>query len=250
MKRKTLINLVIAAAVGFAVLAGFRAIVSYQGSFEFEAGPIDGLRTISGGKVSTAFSPLAGVSAGSSRYPKPPPENLCYALFKEDSWPSDLGVPVASFSDYNCPYCRVQTIELSELMETSSNPFVVTWHELALLGESSVLAARAALAADRQGAYVDFQRRLMQTPFSPTPAHLRELAESIGIRGDRLMADMQDPRILSTVQRTQDLSKHLRFIGTPGLVVGRTVVTGYMPIDRIEELIELESDLGVPAFCR
>ena len=250
MNRQTLLNLAILVTVGFITIAGFRIIVSFQSSFEFEPGPIEGLRTIAGGKVSAGFSPLVGISANSDARLGEVPENLCYALYRRKFWTSDLGVPVASFSDYNCPYCRIQTMELAELSANSSTQFVITWHELALLGEMSELAARAALAADRQGAYVAFQKKLMTSALLPTPAYLQEIASSIGIDGKRLLSDMQDPQILAMLQSTKDLSKHLRFIGTPGLVIGRTVILGYMTIDRIEELIELEAGLGVPEFCQ
>ena len=250
MNRQTLLNLAILVTVGFITIAGFRIIVSFQSSFEFEPGPIEGLRTIAGGKVSAGFSPLVGISANSDARLGEVPENLCYALYRRKFWTSDLGVPVASFSDYNCPYCRIQTMELAELSANSSTQFVITWHELALLGEMSELAARAALAADRQGAYVAFQKKLMTSALLPTPAYLQEIASSIGIDGKRLLSDMQDPQILAVLQSTKDLSKHLRFIGTPGLVIGRTVILGYMTIDRIEELIELEAGLGVPEFCQ
>ena len=250
MNRQTLLNLAILVTVGFITIAGFRIIVSFQSSFEFEPGPIEGLRTIAGGKVSAGFSPLVGISANSDARLGEVPENLCYALYRRKFWTSDLGVPVASFSDYNCPYCRIQTMELAELSANSSTQFVITWHELALLGEMSELAARAGLAADRQGAYVAFQKKLMTSALLPTPAYLQEIASSIGIDGKRLLSDMQDPQILAVLQSTKDLSKHLRFIGTPGLVIGRTVILGYMTIDRIEELIELEAGLGVPEFCQ
>jgi len=250
MNRQTLLNLAILVIVGFITIAGFRTIVSFQSSFEFEPGPIEGLRTIAGGKVSAGFSPLVGISANSDARLGEVPENLCYALYRKKFWTSDLGVPVASFSDYNCPYCRIQTMELAELSANSSTQFVITWHELALLGEMSELAARAALAADRQGAYVAFQKKLMTSALLPTPAYLQEIASSIGIDGKRLLSDMQNPQILAMLQSTKDLSKHLRFIGTPGLVIGRTVILGYMPIDRIEELIEMEAGLGIPEYCQ
>ena len=161
MSRKALLNLAIVATVGFTAIAGFRTVVSFQNSFEFEPGPIKGMRSIAGGKVSSGISPLVGVSANSDARLGDVPENLCYALFRKKVWPSDLGVPVASFSDYNCPYCRIQTMKLAELSVGSSTHFVITWHELALLGEMSELAAKAALAADHQGAYVAFQKKLM-----------------------------------------------------------------------------------------
>ena len=98
-------------------------------------------------------------------------DNICGALYGELE--TDVArVPMASFSDYYCPYCRVQTKRLSEMTNSMPNEVAVAWHELPLLGDSSNLAAKAALAAKRQGAYVSFHERLMRTCLlytSPSP---------------------------------------------------------------------------------
>ena len=61
---------------------------------------------------------------------------------------------------------------------------------------------------------------------------------------------MEYPKVPAMLQSTKDLPKHLRFKGTQGLVFKRTVILGYMPIGRIEELIELEAELGTSEFCQ
>lgn len=77
--------------------------------------------------------------------------DLCNGLF---GGPPPAGVvPIASFSDYNCPFCRVLTERLSNLEERSGGGVRITWHEWPRLGPTSLSAARAALAADMQGAY-------------------------------------------------------------------------------------------------
>jgi hypothetical protein len=119
------------------------------------------------------------------------------------------------------------------------------WHELPLLGDASEAAARAALAADLQGAYPAFQARLLRATFQPTDAYLADLGVSLGLDVPRLLADARRGR--------RPPPRHLCPRGgdawhraTPALVVGRTLVSGAISDDRLDALIALERAEGSP----
>ena len=73
----------------------------------------------------------------------------CSAFFGQRT--SDA-VPVAMFSDFACPICRVMDDRLSDLEESDPGTFHIVRHQLPLLGVASATASRAVLAADLQGA--------------------------------------------------------------------------------------------------
>ena len=54
--------------------------------------------------------------------------------------------------------------------------------DLKFILEVSDLAARTALAAKRQGAYVAFHQRLMRAAFAPTPDYITELVLLLSIK--------------------------------------------------------------------
>jgi hypothetical protein len=88
----------------------------FDRGFDFE--PIDdpaGFRRIAAGKVSSGVDPWVGLSVPGDRdtAQRRPPPDLCDALFRGLATPGI--VPIASFSDYNCPYCRVLTRRLAKL---------------------------------------------------------------------------------------------------------------------------------------
>ena len=210
--------------------------------FEFEPHPVPGFRRIAAGPASLGGSPLVGLDG------EPDPELVReVARLTED--PRDAlfhaggpGVPVASFSDYNCPYCRVLTQELAEMEARSDEAITVSWHELPLLGETSRASAKAALAARRQGAYAAFHERLMRTRFVPDAAYLAALAEDVGIDPGRLLADMASPEIDQELLRSEALARIFGFTGTPALVVGSTVVVGAIGERRLRGLVDLEAE--------
>ena len=89
---------------------------------------------------------LLGLDGSDDEPERLPLASLCPVLFPK----APAGrVPVAVFSDFYCPYCRV----LIEHLGARDDPRIsLHWHELPLLGPVSVVAAKAAVAADRQGA--------------------------------------------------------------------------------------------------
>ncbi len=216
--------------------AGFRKYVAGETSGGFD--PFVGLGTSEGADV------IARREAALTRVSN----DICNALFGELKITSG-SVPLASFSDYYCPFCRVQTKRLSEMTAAMPNEVKVAWHELPLLGDSSNLAAKAALAAKRQGAYVSFHERLMTTPFQATPEYLARLAGDLGVDEDQLILDMGSKEVVQELENSSALARLFAFVGTPALVIGRTVVQGQISDKMIREIIELEREEGWNAAC-
>ena len=175
-------------------------------------------------------------------------DNICGALYGELETEA-ARVPIASFSDYYCPYCRVQTKRLAEMTNSMPNEVAVAWHELPLLGDSSNLAAKAALAAKRQGAYVSFHERLMKTPFQASSEYLSRLADDLGVDKDQLVSDMESAEVVRELENSSALARVFSFVGTPALVIGRTVVQGQISDRMLREIIDLEREEGWDAAC-
>ena len=225
----------------------------FPSEFEFEdlESP-SGFRRFAAGETSAALDPFVGLDAGDPEKDKRLEarvlENICKTVFSD--WdPTSGTVPIASFSDYNCPYCKVLTQRIAEREETQSAPISVTWHELPLLGQSSRDAARGALAAKRQGAYAQFHKRLMRGRFVTTPAYLERLANDIGIDPKQMIKDVHSQGVTDEIEMSSAVSRVFAFIGTPALIVGRTVVQGEINDTNLDRLIELERSAGPPPAC-
>ena len=92
-------------------------------------------------------------------------------------------------------------------------------------GPVSVFAARASMAAERQGRYLPFHRALMREP-KLTGEKVIEIAGRTGLDMERLRQDMKDPAIGAYLDETQALARQLGIGGTPAFVVGDTLVPG------------------------
>src|SRR3546814_2955847 len=73
----------------------------------------------------------------------------------------DGDVSLVEFFDYNCPYCRRVAPVVADA-EAADPQLRIVYKEFPILGPGSAFAAKAALAAHRQGLYFTFHKALMQ----------------------------------------------------------------------------------------
>ena len=125
----------------------------------------------------------------------------------------------------------------------------IVYKEWPILGESSKLAARAALAADKQGKYQEIHTKLMQSGFIPSIGYIEYLAAELDMDWPRLSRDMASDETTLALKRTSTLADKFGFIGTPSLVVGRTIVQGAITRAQLESLIEIEAASELPSLC-
>lgn len=145
-------------------------------------------------------------------------------------------VTVVEFFDYRCPYCKRVADSLVTLLKDDPNVRLV-FKELPILGPDSVVAAKIALAAHRQGKYEQVHMAFMAHKGSFDEAVLLDLAASLGADRAKLVADMQDPALLGLLQANNSLATALGITGTPGFLFGKQLVPGALSLDDMKKLI-------------
>jgi len=175
--------------------------------------------------------------------PKGRRSNLCKALFEDAASPvlgdKNADVILVEFFDYRCPYCKTLSKTIHQIQKQYR--LRVIYKEWPILGMSSQLAARAALAAGKQGKYLEFHTKLMQSSFIPTEAYIDDLAVQFDVNRSRLREDMNAVETALALRQTSALAAALNLVGTPSLVVGRTIVQGAISRSQLENLIEIET---------
>ena len=145
-------------------------------------------------------------------------------------------VTMTEFFDYNCPYCR----QMAPVMEqaTADDPQLrIVYKEFPILGPDSVFAAKAALAANKQGNTQNYRRCLRREGRVNESIVLKVAAEA-GLDVARLKADMQRPEILAAIEQNVKLAQALKINGTPGFVVGDQIFPGATDLATMKSLIE------------
>jgi protein-disulfide isomerase len=149
----------------------------------------------------------------------------------------DGDVTIVEFFDYNCPYCKRVKPEIQALMAADPDIRLV-YREWPILGEGSVFAARAALAARNQGKYEEFHWAMMGLQGRAEEASILNAAAEIGLDVDKLRADMDAPEINEHIQTSMELAAALGFNGTPSFVIGEALVPGFIKTVQFEGYVE------------
>lgn len=140
-------------------------------------------------------------------------------------------VTLVEFFDYNCPYCKRTQPERAAAVKGDGKVRVV-YKELPILSPASKDAAKAALAANKQGKYEAFHAALMTHEGRVDSSVVRAVAKDIGLDIQKLEKDINDPAIEAEIKANIELAQRLGIRGTPGFVVGDTVVPGAIDTER------------------
>ena len=132
--------------------------------------------------------------------------------------PRDADVTLVMFTDYSCGYCRASVADVDRLL-AEDRKLRVVWRELPILGPGSDQAARAGLAAAKQGKYLDFHRRMFAAG-SPNPAKIAQVSKAAGV------SVVGAPEIEREINSNIALARTLGLSGTPAFVVGDRLLNG------------------------
>jgi protein-disulfide isomerase len=169
----------------------------------------------------------------------------CTALFGDMA---DPRLPIAFFSDFNCPNCQALDATLEDLLSARPDDLRLIRHQLPLLGAASTVASQAVLAADLQGGYTAMHDRLMRSRLVTDLDQVVRIAESAGLDGRRLVADMQTDRIATALDRAKAIASVFGLYGTPATVIGRTMFLGNLPKADVAQIID-EELAALPMSC-
>ncbi|WP_300553811.1 DsbA family protein [Maricaulis sp.] len=142
--------------------------------------------------------------------------------------PDNAQVTIVEFMDYKCGYCRVAGEWVDDVRERYGDRVQFIFKEYPILGPESIEAARAALAAHRQGVevYEPFHMALV-TASGPLPgSRIDQLAELAGVDVEQMREDMSDPAIMSHIGDVRRLGQVMGVTGTPFFILNGTVIPG------------------------
>lgn len=154
-------------------------------------------------------------------------------------WDGNSPVPVTYFTDIRCPICRPLEARLRDM-----DGITVTTREFPVFGDASALAARAIVTAQQQGLGEAMRQRLQRSAFVLDREGLFQLAGGAGIDAVQFAAEFDGREVTSRLSEDLALARIFRIPGTPGLVIGRTLVIGAPPDATLRAVIAAEAALG------
>ena len=149
-------------------------------------------------------------------------------------------VTVTEYFDYNCPFCKALAPAFQPLVE-KDHAAAVVFKEWPVFGGVSVYAAQSALAASFQGKYLQAHDALMAAPRLGDNSQVESALASAGIDMARLHRDLIAKRaaIDQLLMRNNAEARGLGLRGTPGVLVGRRIVSGISSLEALESAVTL-----------
>lgn len=141
-------------------------------------------------------------------------------------------VTLVAFMDYACGYCRATVPVIDRLLKEDPGLRVV-YHELPIISEESVPAARVSLYAAEQGQFAAFHKA-MYAAGAVTRETILEAARKAGLDGAKVKAEMDSNDRRPLLVQSVTLAQSLEAQGTPLLVVGDQIFYGAVSYETLK----------------
>ena len=133
-------------------------------------------------------------------------------------------VTVVEVFDYQCSHCVSMAPVMEEIIK--ANPDVrIVFKDLPIRGPMSEFAAKAAIAANKQGKYYPFSHSLLTTDLSLTQDNVYEIAKNAGVDVTALKKDIQDNSTTKQLRSNAAVAQAFNVNGTPAFFIGKTDAT-------------------------
>ncbi len=154
----------------------------------------------------------------------------------------DGDVTIVEFFDYRCGYCRRHYTEVIRLVKTDGNIRYIP-RQFPVLDRAgaeplSLMAAKAALAAHKQGKFAAFHDAMMTSGQSVTEDSIFAIAKNVGLDVTTLKMDMADKAITEKVRKELAIGKDIGFQGTPGYIIGNDIILGAEGYGRLKQAVD------------
>jgi len=148
---------------------------------------------------------------------------------------------VINFTDYNCPYCKKLEVVLAQLAEENSDLKFINIYVPLQQQQVAGIDTNSALYAlnvwkQQPKAFTQVHDLLVAKNGRHTKQSLEAIADKTNTVALLKTSDEQQ----MIIARNYQTFTALGLGGTPGMLIGEQVIPGYMPYDKLKEVIESE----------
>ncbi len=137
--------------------------------------------------------------------------------------PENADKVVVEFFDYSCGYCHRLYPELKSVMAGNGEVKFV-FKPLTFVSPVSEYAARAALAAGKQGKFIEVHNAMFDFGGQLTEASVDEIVAAQGLDVEKYKADMNSQAISDELSAISELANKIQINGVPALVINGKMV--------------------------
>ena len=136
---------------------------------------------------------------------------------------ADAEKVVVEFYDYACGFCHRLFPELKAVMANNGD-VKFAFKPLTFVSPISEYAARAALAANKQGKFIEMHNAMFEFGGQLTEAAIDEIAGKQGLDMEKYKADLNSQAVSDELAAVSELANKIQINGVPALVVNGKMV--------------------------
>lgn len=150
--------------------------------------------------------------------------NKVYSLSAGDSptkGPADAKVLIVEFSDYQCPFCSQAEPLVEQVLQAYPKDVKRVYKQFPLtsIHPNALPAAKAAVAAGKQGKFWEMHAKLFGNQRELSPENYEKWAGEIGLNLDKFKKDMASPDVQAQIDKDGQEARTADVTGTPTIFV-------------------------------
>jgi protein-disulfide isomerase len=169
--------------------------------------------------------------------------NKVYELPAADSpfkGPANAPVVLTEFADFQCPFCAQVPSLVDQVLKAYPKEvkFVYKQFPLTSIHQNALSAARAAVAAQKQGKFWQMYEKLFANQRALSLDNLKQYAQQVGLDMAKFDKDMASPEVQKQIDDDMKLAQEVEVRGTPTLFLnGKRVMN--RSFEGMKEMIDL-----------
>jgi protein-disulfide isomerase len=154
-------------------------------------------------------------------------------------------VTIVMFSDFQCPFCSRVEPTVKQIEDTYGDKVKIVWKNQPLpFHPNAMPAARAAMAAGKQGKFWEMHDLLFANQKDLNDASYEKWAQQIGLNMSKWKADMNSPEVSAQITADSNEGKAVGANGTPAFFIDGISVVGAQPFEKFKSVIDDELKNG------
>jgi len=146
---------------------------------------------------------------------------------------------IYEFVDYNCGYClKFHQQVLNVLNEDPNTKLVIM--QMPILGENSITFSKIAIAASFQNKFEEVHNYLYSSERKSKMADILGDLFLMNIDIAQLEKDINSEEVDKVILSHEQFVNEFKFNGTPAIIIGETIIPGYIEKNKIIEILENE----------
>lgn len=192
-----------------------------------------------------ALKTPGGVAAGAAPMRPAIDPNTVYQLPVANSavrGPKDARVTIVEFADFQCPFCAQAAPLVEQVLQKYPKDVNYVYKQFPLpatMHPNALPAAKAVLAAGKQGKYWELHDVLFKNSSDLGAVKLEEYAKQVGLDVNKWKADMAAPDVQQQIDDEMKLGQTAAVSGTPSFFVGGKRLMN-RSIDGFSEMIDAQ----------